>query len=65
MLIEKSTGNFLIDNGIKRMYLLEYESMIDQFNKRAFNTQCQEGYGYVISHDKNVLEELMRDKAPD
>ena len=64
-LIEKGAGNFLIDNNIKHMYLLEYESMIDQFNKRAFNTQCQEGYGYVISHDKNVLEELVKEKAVD
>lgn len=55
----------MIDNDIKHMYLLENESIIDQFNMRAFNTQCQEGYGYVISHDKNVLEELMREKEPD
>lgn len=52
----------LIKDNIISMYLIEEELILKRLNGFAFKTQCNTGWGYVISPEKNVLEELAFDK---
>ena len=44
------------------MYSIEEELIVNRFNGLAFRTQCNAGWGYVVSPEKNVLEELSADR---
>lgn len=57
-LLESKGLPTLIKNDVISMYLIEEELIINYFNGLAFRTQCNAGWGYVVSPEKNVLEEL-------
>lgn len=58
-LVEPKGVSKLFNKNILNMYSIENESIVDCFNGKAFKTQCNAGWGYLVSPEKNVLEELM------
>ena len=50
----------LLNDNVVAMYAIEEETIVDRLNGWAFQTQCNAGWGYVVSPEKNVLEELLK-----
>lgn len=59
-LIENDSNNHKENQNILQLYYVEDTAVIDQYNILAFNTQCREKAGYVVSHNKQILEELRK-----
>lgn len=58
-LIENAGIPFLEKEGITRLYLITEDKYVTRLNGFALREQCKQGYGYVISPEKGVLEELL------
>ena len=54
------SNNHKENQNILQLYYVEDTAVIDQYNILAFNTQCREKAGYVVSHNKQILEELRK-----
>lgn len=57
-LVEQKCMTELINDDIAAMYAVEEELIVGRLNGLAFETQCNTGWGYVVSPEKTVLEEL-------
>lgn len=62
-LLEPKGLSELIKNDVISMYSIEEELIVNHFNGLAFRTQCNAGWGYVVSPEKKVLEELSVDRC--
>ena len=58
-MIEPSSIRFIEKEGATRLYLINQEKHAIQFNGFAFQQQCIEHYGCVISPSKDALEEQL------
>jgi hypothetical protein len=58
-LIENAGIPFLEKKGITRLYLITEDKYVAELNRFAFQQQCKQNYGYVISPVKDALEELL------
>lgn len=57
-LIEPKGITSVLHDDVTSMYLIEKEKMIDWFNGRAFERQYKSEWGFVVSSQKEILEEL-------
>lgn len=61
-LVEPKGASGLLKNNVVSMYAIEEELIVDRMNGWAFRTQCNAGWGYVVSPEKNVLEVLQKNR---
>lgn len=57
-LVEQKGIPRLLNKNIISMYAIEEEIIVDRMNGLAFRTQCNAGWGYIVSPEKTVLENL-------
>lgn len=57
-LVEQKGIPRILNKNIVSMYAIEEEIIVDRMNGLAFRTQCNAGWGYVVSPEKTVLEDL-------
>ena len=55
----------LLNGNVVAMYAIEEETIVDRLNGWAYQTQCNAGWGYVVSPEKSVFEELLRRQRKD
>ena len=58
-LIESAGISSIEKEGITSLYLINKEKHVIQLNEIAFQQQCKQHYGFVISPSKDALEELL------
>lgn len=58
-LVEPKDIQSILNKDIVSMYEITDELIVDRMNGLAFRTQCNAGWGYVVSPEKTVLEELL------
>lgn len=64
-LVEPKGMPGLINDNIVAMYAVEEEIIVDRLNGWAFRTQCNASWGYVVSPEKTILEELSEKNCKD
>ena len=60
--IEEAGKSTIIHDGIVHPYLISDPQFIESLNKCAVKTQCAIGNGYVVSPDKDALENALGNK---
>ena len=57
-LVEPKGASELLKNNVVSMYAISDELFVERMNGWAFETQCNAGWGYVVSPDKAALVKL-------
>ena len=56
VLVPRNAQKRIIHGNLLSLYRFDEDSAINRLNKAAFRSQAQQGYGYLVSPDKESLE---------